>query len=76
MDVGYNLMINDSKTEVMLVGTRKQLSKVSVESIGVGHGVIASVKTVKNLDVYWDQNLKMDKPLQNYAVMHFTNCIN
>ena len=35
------LMINDSKTEVMLVGTRQQLSKVSVEGIRVGDEVIA-----------------------------------
>ena len=55
------LMINDSKTEVMLVGTRQQLSKVSVEGIRVGDEVIASVSTVKNLGVYLDQNLKMDK---------------
>ena len=44
------LTINDSKTEVMLVGTRQQLSKVSVEGITVGDEVIASVSTVKNLD--------------------------
>ena len=46
------LMINDSKTEVMLVGTRQQLSKVSVESIRVGDDVITSVSTVKNFGVY------------------------
>ena len=49
------LMINDSKTEVMLVGTRQQLSKVSVEGIRVGDEVIASVSTVKSLGVYFDQ---------------------
>ena len=55
------LMINDSKTEVMLVGKRQQLSKVSVECIRVGVEVIASVSTFKNLGVYLDQNFKMDK---------------
>ena len=45
----------------MLVGTKQQLSKVSVEDIRVGDEVIASVSTVKNLGVYFDQNLKMDK---------------
>ena len=46
------LMINDSKTEVMLVGTRQQLSKVSVEGIRVGDDVITAVSTVKKLGVY------------------------
>ena len=55
------LMINDSKTEVMLVGIRQQLCKVSLEGIRVGDDVITSVSTVKNLGVYLDQNLKMDK---------------
>ena len=50
------LMINDSKTEVMLLGTRPQLSKVSVEGIRVGDEVIASVCIVKNFGVYFDQN--------------------
>ena len=43
------LMINESKTEVMLVATRQQLSKVPVEGIRVGDEVIDSVSTVKNL---------------------------
>ena len=55
------LMINDLKTDVMLVGTRQQLSKVSVEGIRVGDEVITSVSIVKNLGVYFDQNLKLDK---------------
>ena len=45
------LMINDLKTEVMLLGTRQQLSKVSVEGIRAGDEVIAFVGTVKNLGV-------------------------
>ncbi len=54
-------MINDSKTEVMLIGTRQQLSKVSVEGMRVGNKEIPSVSIVKNLGVYLDQDLKMDK---------------
>ena len=70
------LMINDSKTEVMLVGTRQQLSKVSVEGIRVGDEVIASVRTVKNLGVHLDQNLKLDKYVTKLCSKAFTNCIN
>ena len=55
------LMINDSKTEVMLIGTRQQLSKVSVEGVREGDEMISPVSLVKNLGMYLDQNLKMDK---------------
>ncbi len=40
------LMINYLKTEVMLEGTRQQLSKVSVQGIRVGNEEIISVGTV------------------------------
>ena len=66
-------MINDSK---MLVRTRQELSKVSAEGIRVGNEAIASFSTVKNIGVYLDQNLKMDKQITNYAVKHFASCIN
>ncbi len=55
------LMINDSKTEVMLIGTRQQLEKVTVEGVKVGNVTITPVSCVKNLGVHQDQNLKMDK---------------
>ncbi len=54
--LAIHLMINDSKTEVMLVGSRQQLSKVSVEGIQIGDESIASVSTVKNLGVYLEKN--------------------
>ncbi len=74
-----HLTTNDSKTEVVLIGTRQQLSKVSVEGMRVGNKEIPSVRTVINLGVYLDQDLKMDKHVTittHYAVNHFINCIN
>ena len=50
------LMINDSKTEVIFVGTRQQVSKVSIEGLRVGDEVIASVSAITNLSVYLDHN--------------------
>ena len=31
------LMLNDDKTEFLIIDTRQQLSKVSIQSIKVGH---------------------------------------
>ncbi len=55
------LMINDSKTEVMLIGTWQQLAKIRVDGIKVGNETITPVNCVKNLGVHQDQNLRMDK---------------
>ncbi len=55
------LIINDSKTEFMLIGTRQQLAKITVDGIKVGNDTITPVTCVKNLGVHQDQNLRMDK---------------
>ena len=34
------LFINDSKTEFMIIGSRKQLAKISVDSVTVGDAMI------------------------------------
>ena len=35
------LFMNDAKTELLLIGTRQQLAKITVDGITVGHSVIA-----------------------------------
>ena len=40
------LFINDSKTEFMIVGSRKQLAKISVDSVTVGDAIIKPVTSV------------------------------
>ena len=54
------LMVNDSKTEFLLVGSKQQLERVSIPSIQVGEDKIAPVTSVRNLGVIFDSNLKMD----------------
>ena len=53
------LMINDSKTEFMLLGTRQQLAKVSIDGIWVGTANIHPATSVKNLGVHQDPRLCM-----------------
>ncbi len=51
-----HLMINDSKTEVMLIGTWQQLAKIALDGIKVGNDTITPVTCVKNLGVDQGQN--------------------
>ena len=53
------LRLNDSKTEFMIIGTRKQLAKVNIGGLSVGESIIAPVTSVRNLRSWFDQNLSM-----------------
>ncbi|CAH3175889.1 unnamed protein product [Porites evermanni] len=43
------LLMNDAKTELLLIGTRQQLAKITIDGITVGHSVIAPQSPVRNL---------------------------
>ena len=47
--INDKLMLNDDKTELLVIGTSKQLSKVSVSGIRVGDVDIIPVYSAKNL---------------------------
>ena len=53
------LLMNDAKTELLLIGTRQQLAKISIDGITVGHSVIAPQSPVRILGVWLDSNLSM-----------------
>ena len=50
------LMLNDEKTEFIVIGTRQQLAKVDIDSLRVGH---TASSEVKNLGCWFDNQLKM-----------------
>ena len=54
------LMVNDTKTEFMLIGSKQQLERVQIPSIKVGADDIEPVTSVRNLGVIFDSQLKMD----------------
>ena len=54
------LMLNDDKTEFLLVGTRKQLTKVSIDGVRVGDYNISPSSSVRNLGTWFDPHLDMD----------------
>ena len=71
------LMINDDKTEFLLIGTRQQLAKINtVCSITVGEYDIDPSLCVRNLGVWFDSQLSMSAhvtKLCNSAFYHLHN---
>ena len=57
--INDKLMLNDDKTEFLVIGTSKQLSKVSVSSIMVGNIDAIPVYSAKNLGSWFDSHVAM-----------------
>ena len=51
------LKLNENKTEVMLIGTRQQLSKVNLGTLTVGDTSVAIVNKARNLGVWFGSQL-------------------
>ena len=74
------LLINDDKTEFILIGTRQQLSKLQPTNISVGDSVINPSPSVKNLGCWLDSNLSMSEHITNvckaaFFYLHNIRCI-
>lgn len=65
------LLINDSKTELILIGSKQQLSKLQPISVSVGNSVINNSSEVKNLGCWLDANLSMSKHITNICKSAF-----
>ena len=50
---GNRLMINDAKTYFLIIGTRQQLEKTSIEYIIIGDTVIKPLESVRNLGSFF-----------------------
>ena len=57
-------MLNDDKTEFLIIGTRQQLSKVSIQSIKTGQTEVSPVASARNLGTWFDTHLNMELTLQ------------
>ena len=57
--VSNRLLINDSKTEFIIIGSRQQLPKIIADSITVGDALIMPVTSVRNLVTWFDQHMSM-----------------
>ena len=57
--VDENLLnLNDDKTELIVLGTRQQLSKVGDVNIMIGNDTISAAPSVQNLGIHFDKELK------------------
>ena len=52
--IAKRLMINDAKTEFLIIGTRQQLEKASIKSIIFGDTLIKVLESVRNLESWFD----------------------
>ena len=56
----HQLMLNDSKTEFIILGSRQQLAKVNIDGVSVGSSNIKPVSSVRNLGSWFDNSMTMN----------------
>lgn len=65
------LLLNDTKTEFLAIGTRQQLSKLRSSSIEVGNQKIDRSSSVSNLGVMLDESLGMNSHINQICKASF-----
>ncbi|XP_072182292.1 uncharacterized protein [Diadema setosum] len=55
------LLINDDKTEFLIIGKRRQLQKINIPNITIGNANIVPASHVTNLGCIFDSTLNMDQ---------------
>ena len=58
--ISNRLLINDSKTEFIIIGSKHQMSKIQINEITVGKSTIEPVKVVRSLGMWLDSHMSMD----------------
>ena len=75
--ISDKLMLNDSKTEILLVGTRQQLRKVDLDALQIGTSTVPLTSSaVRNLGAWFDPELTMNthvNKLCSAAYFHLYN---
>ena len=56
----HQLMLNDSKTEFVIIGSRQQLTQVNIDGIQVGATEIKPLKSVRSLGAWFDTTMSMN----------------
>ena len=57
--VSDRFLLNDDKTEFLLIGTRQQLNRVESLPLRVGTMDMEPISSVRNLDVWFDSAFSM-----------------
>ena len=74
--INDKLMINDDKTEFVLIGTKQQLEKVHVDKLSVGDSEITASNVVRNLGSWFDSNLSMASHVNKICKSSFYHLYN
>ena len=53
------LLMNDGKTEFIIIGTKEQLAKVNIDNITIAETNVKPISVAKNLGVWLDSSLSM-----------------
>ena len=53
------LKLNDGKTELIAIGTRAQLNKISISELSIDHVKVSVVCNVRSLGTWFDNHLSM-----------------
>lgn len=70
------LRLNDDKTEIVLIGTKQQLSKVNMNTFNFGKTDISLSSEVRNLGCWFDSNLTMNSQINNTCKAAFYHIYN
>ena len=54
------LLINDSNTEFIIIGSKQKMSKININEITVGESTIEPVEAVQSLGLWFDSHMSMD----------------
>ena len=74
--ISDNLMLNDDKTEFLIIGTRQQLAKVNINCIRVGSTDVCPVTVARNQGSWFDEQLMtMSTHISKLCGVAFTICI-
>ena len=65
------LLLNEDKTEFLLIGTKQQLAKVKIDHVKVGTVNVVPYSPIKNLGVWFDSNLSMAEHITRRVLLHF-----
>ena len=74
--ISDNLMLNDDKTEFLLLGTKQQLAKVNIDNIKVGSANVSPVSVVRNLGSWFDSQHTMSSYTSKLCSVAFYNLCN
>ena len=74
--ISHNLMLNDDKSEFLILGTKQQLAKVNIDNIKVGSANVSPGPVGRNLGLWFDSQLTMSTHIRKLCSVAFYHLCN